>query len=477
MSGGLIASALVIGPLNYGSTRSAGIALLVGLLGAAALCWSVGLATERRVPSTPAALLIGLGALAGSSLFWLSGISQPTSPAEFTRTHFARVIARWPHSVINLDPGTTIALHAGLGLALWMVADLSRDRTWAMIFSSVMVATGVLVTLLAFSQNFTHATGIYWRGEGRMPGRFWGTFFHHTSAGAYLNTIWPIAAGLALSLSRRSVASIKSAQGATAVAALALVLLLGAHASHISRFPQLAVIGVLPFLIWALFSNRNLRFGRWALAVSIGILAVILCTGRTSEIMQRWRLFDFSSPKTARVVPPENEWPQLVRTDLLIPNLYNSGKWSDRGEAQRTALRAIDARPVSGHGPGNWLGAASQHSSDPYFRSFYLYLQFAHEDFLQTWVEWGLAGFIALLLLLPGAVIASCWFSHKCEPAVATLACCAAAGLAAVLLQSLLDFPLQIPGVALNACVLAGLCWSTLGSSAPTAVPAISTVT
>jgi hypothetical protein len=465
-----------MGPLNYGSTRPAGIWLLIALLGAAALCWSACLVVERRIPSTPVTLLLGLGALAGSSLFWLSGISQPTSPAEFTRTHFARVVARWPQSVINLDPGTTIALHAGLGLALWMVADLARDRTWVMTFSAVVIAVGVLVALLAFFQNLTHASGIYWREEGRLPGRFWGTFFHHTSAGAYLNTVWPIAAGLAVSLSG-SVASIKSTKSGAAFAVLALILLLGAHASHISRFPQLAAAGVLPVLIGALFSKGNLRLGKWALLVPLGILAIILCTGRTSEIMQRWRLFDFYSPKTVRVIPPESEWPRLVRADLLIPNLYNAGTWSDRGEAQRTALRAIEARPLTGHGPGNWLGAASRYSNDPYLRSFYLYLQFAHEDFLQTWVEWGAAGFISLLLLLPGAVIASCWFSHRSEPGVTVIAYCAAAGLAAVLLQSLLDFPLQIPGVALNACVLAGLCWSTVRSSAHRVAPSFSSVT
>jgi O-antigen ligase len=142
-----------------------------------------------------------------------------------------------------------------------------------------------------------------------------------------------------------------------------------------------------------------------------------------------------------------------------MPNLYNGGAFGDRGEAQRTAGRAIAARPFTGHGPGNWSGAASRHTSDPYVRSFYLYLQFAHEDFLQTWAEWGAAGFASLLLLLPGAVIAAWWSAAPSDPLSSTLALCAAAGLVTVLLQSLLDFPLQIPAVALNASVLAGLCW------------------
>jgi hypothetical protein len=62
--------------------------------------------------------------------------------------------------------------------------------------------------------------------------------------------------------------------------------------------------------------------------------------------------------------------------------------------------------------------------------------------------------------LLPGAVIAAVRSELIDDRAVSIVVLCAAAGLAMVLLQSLLDFPLQIPAIALNASVLAGLGWS-----------------
>jgi O-antigen ligase len=239
-------------------------------------------------------------------------------------------------------------------------------------------------------------------------------------------------------------------------------LLLGAHFSHVSRFPQVVALIFLGILSTFLISRKKIQFGRWALALPIGIGAVVLLGGRTGEIAQRWQLVGAPAAKTTRAIPAESEWPHLVRDDLLIPNVYNSRAWGDRSEAQRTATHAISARPLTGHGPGNWAAAASHFSSDPYLRSFYLYLQFSHEDFLQRWTEWGLGGFISLILLLPGAVVAGYRAISIKDPLIATLTFSATLGLAAVLLQSLLDFPLQIPAVALNASVLAGLAWSAV---------------
>ena len=67
--------------------------------------------------------------------------------------------------------------------------------------------------------------------------------------------------------------------------------------------------------------------------------AIVLAAGRTGEIAQRWKLMDFSTPKNVRPLPPETQWPRLVRADLLIPNVYNGHAFGDRGEAQRTAFR------------------------------------------------------------------------------------------------------------------------------------------
>ena len=121
----------------------------------------------------------------------------------------------------------------------------------------------------------------------------------------------------------------------------------------------------------------------------------------------------------------------------------------------RAALSAIADRPLTGHGPANWIGAASQHSDDPFVRTFYQFLQFTHQDPLQTAVEWGIPAALALWAVLVGSIVSV--FRLQRRPPLALAAACA---LAALLLQSQLDFPLQIPALALHAVVLAALCRS-----------------
>src|SRR5205823_440476 len=106
-------------------------------------------------------------------------------------------------------------------------------------------------------------------------------FFHHTSAGAYLNTVWPLAAGLAVVFRTRAKQVSVAALGATA-------LLIGAHFSHVSRFPQVAALIVLAVLVAYLLSTGNFKISGWAIGLLAGIIAVAAIGGRTGEIAGRW---------------------------------------------------------------------------------------------------------------------------------------------------------------------------------------------
>jgi hypothetical protein len=461
VAGAFLALALVVAPLNYGSTRPGGASLLALLVGLSALSWIAGLIRERRQPFMRPAFLTALCALIFSLTVWTSNAVAPTPMDSFAQSHLADVVARWPHSVLSLDLSSAVMFHASLGFACWIAADLASDRFWLILFSGAIVLTGLVVAALALAQNATHATGIFWRAEGRMPGRFWGTFFHHTTAGAYLNTVWPLAAALAFAMP--VLVSRRALRVAITVAAIATFFLIGAHASHVSRFPQVAALLVVPAFFFLVECVRPIRIGLFAVSALTGLILVAVFAGRTDEIAQRWSLFH-AEPKTAAAlpIPPVGEWPGLVRDDLLIPNRYNPSALGDRFESQSTALRAIADRPITGHGPSNWIAAASEHSRDPYLRSFYLHLQFAHQSFLHEWAEWGIGGFVSFVLLLGGGVAAA-WNamrSRATDSVRRIFAVGSAAALFAVLLQAQLDFPLQIPAVGFNAFVIAGLCWS-----------------
>jgi hypothetical protein len=117
------------------------------------------------------------------------------------------------------------------------------------------------------------------------------------------------------------------------------------------------------------------------------------------------------------------------------------------------------------------MAAAAAHSSDPFVRTFFLTLQFTHSDFLQACVEWGLVGAAGWVLLVPAAAIHGI-AKLGLNPSRDYVGAGATAALIAVLVQSIIDFPLQIPAIQFNAVALAALSWTTpafnSGGSQPT---------
>ncbi len=453
----------VVAPLNYGSTRAGGPGFLALGCITATMIWAASCLLERRLPRIPGVVLAASGFIVLMALLWRGHVFNLTAIPAFTREHSIDVAMRWPHSILALTSDGAAILAAGLGLAILPLIDLARNRGWALAFSTTLVVTGVVVALLALAQNVTGAPGIYWRPENQA-GNIAGPFFHHTSAGAWFNTVWPL--GLALAwLAWNHSASTQRTRALAVLGGIAAVVLVAAHGSHVSRFPQVAALLVAPFLL------RRLPIGgskRW-IPVCIGIAAVALLVsvaGRGGEIGARWKLMFKAPPPQAAAYqhPPQADWDGLMRDDLFIPSTADTGPMADRVEAWRTAGRAIATRPLTGHGPANWIAAAGWHSADPFVRTFYLYLQFTHNDLLQVAAEWGAPFAFAWAILLVGGVVnvvrTVTWQSR----AHRRIGIAAACGVSAVLLQSLLDFPLHIPAIAFNATVLAALGWA---ASAP----------
>lgn len=455
VAGLLLTALLVFAPLNFGSTRAGGAAVIAAACATATLLWAAALLCGGPPARLPVTAVACLALLTLAALPWITGLASPTPVADFTQTHFARVTARWPASLVWQTPASSLALTLALAAASLPLIDLARSRGWALTFALAITATAVIVAGLALLQNVTHATGIYWRNDGRMPGNFSGTFYHHTAAGAYYNTAWPLAVALAwLAWDRPGPALLR---GLLILAGLlAVILLLAAHGSHVSRLPQLLALLIAPFLLRPLASVGRSRWIAFA-AVTLAVVLLMAAAGRTGEIRARWHLMLHPAPVASTPAGlPESAWPALIRDDLFIPHTSRPGLFGDRGEGWRTALRAIAERPLIGHGPGNWMGAASHHTDDPFVRTFFQFLQFAHQDPLQLAVERGVPAALAWWSFLVGAVVAVL----RARSRTGLLGFAATCALALVLLQSQVDFPLQMPAIALNVVALAALGWA-----------------
>jgi O-antigen ligase len=149
-----------------------------------------------------------------------------------------------------------------------------------------------------------------------------------------------------------------------------------------------------------------------------------------------------------------------MRPDLFVPSSHDDYPLGDRGAMYAAAAGAIGERPWFGWGPGGWMAAEAAHSTDPFIRTFFLTIQFTHEDYLQTAVEWGLIGAIGWALLVPGGVVHALR-RLRARPSRDILGASAVIALGALLTQSLIDFPLQIPAIQFNAVALSALLWSS----------------
>lgn len=451
---------LVFAPLNFGSTRAGGVEIITFGCATATVLWLAALLCGGPRPAVPVGAAICVASLGVAALPWITGLATATTAADFTQAHFARIVARWPYSIVWQTPASALAFTLALAAAVLPLINLARSRRWLLTFSVALTVTAVAIAALALLQNYTHATGIYWRNDGRMPGNFSGTFYHHTAAGAYFNTAWPLAVALTwLAWDRAGSTGVRWALAAAGL--LGTILLLAAHGSHVSRLPQLLALVVAPFLLRSL-PSRGRRFW-FVIGGAVAVIALLVAvTGRTAEIGERWRLMFVDNPiVTDKVPPPVSAWPGLMRDDLFIPDPSPPGWLGDRGESWRTALRALAARPLTGHGPDGWMAAASRNTNDPFVRTFFQSLQFAYEDPLQFAVEWGVPAALAWWGLLVGAVVAVIRARTRPGPLPRLLGIAAACALAGVLLQALVDSPLQMPAISFNVIVLAALCWAS----------------
>jgi len=90
---------------------------------------------------------------------------------------------------------------------------------------------------------------------------------------------------------------------------------------------------------------------------------------------------------------------------------------------------------------------------------------YAHQDYLQTMIEWGYLGALAWGICIIGAGGAGCIVlfknRHELPQHQWALQASMLVALLGVLAHSLVDFPLQVASIQLYVAVLAGMLWSS----------------
>ncbi len=392
-----------------------------------------GLLLSRRLPRVPWLALIPLLFLLGYG--WLLTMNSPSDADYVINAESFPCEGLVIGSVAAFVPRfvcmPSMLLHTGLLGAFLIVCDLALNRLWRQRLWITLSTCGAGFVILALAQRFGGAHAIFWNLYEDPGPNFFGTFRYHANAGAYLNLVLPLMAGLAL-LPRK-----EGADGFVRAGWISAALItFGACFVNISRGAEIVtailVLAGLPWLMTlsGITTTRKGRFWKFLLVPACfiligGVLAFCFGTDMTQEKWKGSSLADQGRLSTYQAI--------------LHDTLPLTGSWGAGPGSFESVFQAV---VENNHLPiqGRW--------------------DKAHNDHLQTLVEWGGPGYLCWAVLLGGALLRGLMISRRADSLPSRmLGACGSLSLLGVSLHAVGDFPLQIPSIQLVTLCIAGLLW------------------
>ena len=327
-----------------------------------------------------------------------------------------------------------------LGTILF-VADLSQSNRWLLRLWYVIGLVGGSIAFLGLLQKATGTLMIFWQpphpNEYLRVSTFFATYFYHGNAGAYLNLVWPLSAGLVI----RTFAS-RSHPWMRAMWTSVFLITIAAVLANTSRMSQLIAVLLLvaicvqfgPLLLRKLSGGKSVALAG-ALAIGLAFIAFAKAS-HFEQALSRWQL----------------------QTEH-IPNDY-------RWQISRVALRALPDAGLFGFGPGTFrvvFPTYNRSGSNQVPGTW----RFLHEDYLQTLLEWGwIGGILWALLFFGGITVGIRSFKEHAgrewTPRRRVLQPLVIITLMGVALHALVDFPVQIESIQLYVATYLGICWGSM---------------
>ena len=430
----LFLAALVLAPWVYGTTPPWAIDALDQFLAAILILWLVTCAVRRLPPAIPPLLL------ACVLLLTLFGWAMALNPhlQDAGGFHFIPVqpLVRWaPGTVDGATSRHEMERVTCMLGALCFVCDLSSRRDWRRRLWRTMGATGVSLVLFGLVQSAFARPILVW-SESDIGSPYFATYFYHGNAGSFIILVLPLIAGLAALTLRKPDAHL-----ARAIWFPGFFICVAGAFVNVSR-AAMAITGVLCVLIIAwqfigrsrdeLLPPRRLRLA-YALLMVGALFALIVFSG--------WER-------------PAQKW-ALMRSQLNSSN--------KRLVSTHICLRMIPDAKWHGFGPGTF-GLVFPH----YTGADAIYIpgiwKYAHDDYLQTVLEWGWAGSAPWAIIFIGS-IALLFYHWRKRRDLSTsdhvLLFVSGLALAGVAAHAVVDFPFQIASLQLYAAVCIGFGWSS----------------
>jgi hypothetical protein len=326
-----------------------------------------------------------------------------------------------------------------LGTILF-VSDLSQSSRSLLRLWYVISLVGGSIAFLGLLQKATGAQMIFWQPPPPPEygvTTFFATYFYHGNAGAFLNLVWPLSAGLVI----REFTS-RSQPGWRALWTIVFIITIAGVVANTSRMAQVVAL-VLLILI-------GLRFGPGLLRRIPGTQKSVAIAGALALILALIAL-----AQATHLEQPLSRWQSVTEQ---IPA---DARW----QASRVAVGALAGAGFFGFGPGTFrvvfpsYNIGSGHVVPGSWR-------FLHEDYLQTLLEWGWLGSSLWALLLFGGIAVGIvsykrYAMRDWMPRRRVMQPLAILALAGVAMHALVDFPFQIESIQLYVATYLGMCWGS----------------
>lgn len=310
-------------------------------------------------------------------------------------------------------------LYIAYGALCFVALQVLETTTARTKFSRLFTIFGFALALFALIQGLTSNGKLYWLRTPRFGGWIYGSYVNHNHYAGLMEMLVPLP--LLLWMTSRRGGAEKFLLGFAALLMAATIFLSGSRGGMIAFSVEAMLLIGLTYRQRGQSRSANLA----TFAFSILLITAIAWLGWHS-VAARWE-----------------EMHLAQRTELSA---------GGRLAIYRDALHMMAERPVLGWGLGNFVTVY------PQFRSIFssMYINAAHNDYLQLLVETGALGGIAILwflLTLGPRGIRIFRLTNVARQASLPLA--AFIACAGILVHSLADFNLQIPANAALFYVLA----------------------
>ncbi|HEX4484933.1 MAG TPA: O-antigen ligase family protein [Terriglobales bacterium] len=309
-------------------------------------------------------------------------------------------------------------LYCAYGALCFLVVQLLQKRAQLKLLAMAFTAYGFGVAAFGLVQSFTSGGELYWYRAPRQGGSIYGPYVNRSHYAGLMEMLVPIP--LILSFSRYPEGNQRTLARVAAVLMASTIFLSQSRGGMVAFVVQMAVLGVI------LAREKRGRTAATSLGIFLVLVAGMLVWLGGSELNQR-----------------------LISIHAAANTEIAGGT---RLDIYRDALNMFPQKPILGWG----LGAFPE--VYPRYRTFYtnLYINEAHNDYLQLLVEMGALGFLTMLWFI-GAMYfrALKKIGNWADDPNGTLALIAMLGVTGILVHSVVDFNLQIPA---NAALFYVMC-------------------